>query len=149
MAHTEMRPSAPDTLPWPDARSGHLERNGRMPAGIYVAVTVLLTVYGQIIVKWQVDEAGSVPDSAAGKAHYVLTLFLQPWVLSALLAAAVAAGSWMLALTRLDLSVAYPFVALSFVLVLLASALFFNEPLTAAKVVGIALVVIGLIVGSR
>lgn len=120
-----------------------------MPAGIYVAVTVLLTVYGQIIVKWQVDEAGAVPDSAAGKAHYVLRLFLQPWVLTALLAAAVAAGSWMLALTRLDLSVAYPFVALSFVLVLLASALLFNEPLTAAKVVGITFVVIGLIIGSR
>lgn len=144
-----MRTPPPGTLLPSDDPSGDVERNGHMPAGIYVAVTVLLTVYGQIIVKWQVDEAGAVPDSAAGKAHYVLRLFLQPWVLTALLAAAVAAGSWMLALTRLDLSVAYPFVALSFVLVLLASALLFNEPLTAAKVVGITFVVIGLIIGSR
>lgn len=120
-----------------------------MPAGVYVAVTVLLTVYGQIIVKWQVDEAGSVPDTTIGKLHYALSLFAQPWVLTALLAAAIAAGSWMLALTRLDLSVAYPFVALSFVLVLIASAVFFNEALTTPKVAGIVLVVAGLILGSR
>jgi multidrug transporter EmrE-like cation transporter len=120
-----------------------------MPAGVYVAVTVLLTVYGQIIVKWQVDGAGEVPESTSGKLHYVLSLLAQPWVLTALLAAAIAAGSWMLALTRLDLSVAYPFVGLSFVLVLVASAVFFNEPLTTPRVAGIGLVVLGLILGSR
>lgn len=120
-----------------------------MPAGVYVAGTVLLTVYGQIMVKWRVDEAGQVPDSPSEKLRYVLELFVNPWVISALVAAAIAAGCWMLALTRIDLSIAYPFVALSFVLVLLASALLFDEPLSVAKVAGVLLILLGLAVGSQ
>ena len=52
-------------------------------------------------------------------------------------------------MTRYELSVAYPFVALSFVLVLAGSAVFFGESLNAAKVAGIALIVIGIVIGSR
>lgn len=120
-----------------------------MPAAVYVGGTVLLTVYGQLIVKWQVDRSGAPPDGGGAKLRYVFDLFVNPWVITALLAAAVAAACWMLALTRLELSVAYPFVALSFVLVLVGSAVFFNEPLTTAKVLGIALVLAGLVLGSR
>ena len=55
----------------------------------------------------------------------------------------------MLALTRLELSFAYPFIALSFVFVIVASAVFFGEPLTATKVAGVGLVFAGLVLGSR
>ena len=44
---------------------------------------------------------------------------------------------------------AYPFVAGSFALVLVLSAVIFDERMTAAKVIGAVLIVIGLIVGSQ
>ncbi len=40
-------------------------------------------------------------------------------------------------------------MATSFVLVLFLSALFFDEPLTVAKVLGVALIVLGLVVGTQ
>ncbi|HWV91528.1 MAG TPA: EamA family transporter, partial [Burkholderiales bacterium] len=60
-----------------------------------------------------------------------------------------AALCWMLAMTKLDLSHAYPFVSLSFVLVLFLSALLFGEPLSWAKLAGIALVIAGVALGSQ
>lgn len=120
-----------------------------MPAWFYVAGTVVLTVYGQLIVKWQVDQQGGFPASADDKLRFLGDLFTNPWVVSALVAAALAAASWMLALTRFDLSIAYPFVSISFALVLVGSAVFFDEQITVLKTAGVMLILLGLFVGSR
>jgi multidrug transporter EmrE-like cation transporter len=117
-------------------------------AWLYVAITVLFTIYGQIIVKWRVLRYGHVPASLHGKAMFLTNLLLDPWVLSALAGGFVAALAWMGALSKLDLSRAYPFTALSFAMVLLLSAIFFGESITGAKVVGVTLVIAGLIVST-
>ena len=116
---------------------------------IYIFFTILLTVYGQIVIKWQVLNAGIFPEAAADKVWFLLKLLVNPWVVSALLAALLASVAWMAAMTRLDLSRGYPFMSLAFVLVLILSGLVFNEPITAPKVVGIILIVLGIVVGSQ
>ena len=116
---------------------------------VYVAATVLLTVYGQLVVKWQVNNAAGPGSDPSDRAALLLRLLANPWVLSALSAAFGAALCWMLAMVKLELSHAYPFVSLSFVLVLLLSAVLFGEPLSWAKVLGILLIVAGVAVGSQ
>ena len=120
-----------------------------MTGYLYVATTISLTVYGQIIVKWQVDEAGAFPDTLSGKVDFLLRLLINPWVISVFAGAALAAVAWMAALTQFELSRVYPFVALSFVLVLILSAIVFGEALTWPKVAGVLLIVAGLTVGSQ
>jgi len=115
---------------------------------VYVAATVLLTVYGQVVVKWQVVEAARHGDPA-DRVAFLLGLIVNPWILSALAAAFGAALCWMLAMAKLDLSHAYPFVSLSFVLVLFLSAALLGEPLSLAKVSGVALIVAGVALGSQ
>ena len=115
----------------------------------YVFATVLLTVYGQMIIKWRVAAAGEFPVSAYDQVRFLGMLLLNPWVMSALAAAFLAALSWMVAMTKLDLSHAYPLVSLSFVLVLLLSWGLFHEPLTWQKMLGIALIVGGVTVASQ
>jgi multidrug transporter EmrE-like cation transporter len=117
---------------------------------VFVAATVVLTVYGQVIVKWQAVRAGSFPSvGGAERVEYLARFFLTPWVISAFLAAGIAALAWIAALSRLDLSRAYPWMATSFIAVTLLSAWFFDERLGLWKVAGVALIVLGLIVGSR
>jgi uncharacterized membrane protein len=116
---------------------------------VYVATTIALTTYGQIIIKWQVDKAGAFPETTSGRIEFLLKLLINPWVISVFVGAAIAALSWMAALTRFELSRVYPFVALSFVLVLLLSAVFFGEALTLPKVLGVLLIVAGLTIGSQ
>lgn len=114
-----------------------------------VAATIALTAYGQIVIKWQVSQRGHIPARPSEAVHYFVGLLLNPWVLSVLVGAFVAALSWMAAVSRLPLSQAYPFVAsLSFVLVVVASRIAFGEAITLPKVVGCSLIVAGLVVAS-
>jgi multidrug transporter EmrE-like cation transporter len=115
----------------------------------YILLTILLTVFGQLVIKWQVSKVGALPDGSAEKVWFLLSLVLNPWVLTAFFAALLASVTWMAAMTKLELSHGYPLMSLSFVLVVLLSAVFFNEPITTLKVVGVALVVVGVAVGSR
>jgi drug/metabolite transporter (DMT)-like permease len=116
---------------------------------VYPLITLLLTVYGQLIVKWQVNRAGALPGDFSGKAHFVARLVVNPWVISAFAAAFLAAASWMLAMTHFTLSQAYPVMSLSFALVLVGSGIWLGESITAAKVIGVGIIAFGLIVSTR
>ena len=115
---------------------------------ILVLLTILLTVYGQIVIKWQVMLAGALPPGFADKILFLIRLLLNPWILSALFAAFAAAICWMGAMTKLPLSRAYPYMALNFILVTIFASLLLGESITWPKVVGLALIVSGLVVGS-
>jgi len=116
---------------------------------LYIFGTILFTVYGQIIIKWQVSNAGAFPKDTVEKIWFLLRLAVNPWVISSLCGAFLAFFCWMAAITKFDLSYAYPFVSLSFVLVLILSALFFHEPITTAKVLGVIFIMAGIIIGAR
>ena len=84
----------------------------------------------------------------AGKLHYLTMMFTDVGVLSALGAAILAAICWMLAVERLQVGYAYPFMALSFVLVPLGSTFLFGEPLPSAQLLGLALIILGVTVSA-
>jgi multidrug transporter EmrE-like cation transporter len=116
---------------------------------VYVALTILLTAYGQLAIKWQVNHAATLPADGGSRIGFYIALLLNPWVISAIIAAFAAMLSWMAAMTRFELSQVYPFMAANFVIVGLASVWLFNEPLTWTKVMGVTLICAGLIVMAR
>jgi multidrug transporter EmrE-like cation transporter len=113
-----------------------------------ILLTVTFTVYGQIILKWQATKLDGLLERSQF-IEYLARLLLNPWILSSLVAAFLAFLSWSIVMTKLPLSHAYPFTAISFVLVLVLSAIFLQERITMLKVIGSSLVILGLIVGSR
>lgn len=123
---------------------------GRTLLGVvYIILTIALTVYGQMVLKWRLNLLGSPPPGAANTLLFVLRSLADPWVLSSYLSALLGSVTWMAALTRFELSIAYPFMSLAFVCVLLLGVLFFGESLTIGKVAGTLLVVAGLIICTR
>jgi multidrug transporter EmrE-like cation transporter len=116
---------------------------------IFIGLTILFTVYGQLVIKWQMEQAGNLPRDTADKLTFLMYQVVSFRVLSGLAAAFLAALSWMAALTQFELSFAYPFVSLSFVLVLLLSMTLFGEPFVWTKVLGTAIILLGLFVISR
>ncbi|MEO8992700.1 MAG: EamA family transporter [Nitrosospira sp.] len=116
---------------------------------LYILMTLLFTVYGQLVLKWQMEQAGSLPEGGFDKILYLLQQVLNPWIMSGFLAAFLASLAWMAAMTRLDLSYAYPFMSLNFVFVIILSCLLFQETITPPKIVGLSLIILGVIVGSK
>jgi drug/metabolite transporter (DMT)-like permease len=118
----------------------------RIQAILIVLSTCLLTTYGQVVFKWRAIEAGPMPAALDEKILYLFKIFMNPWVFSAILSAFFASICWMVAITKLPLSYAYPFTSLSFILVMVASYLFFHETISLTKLIGFALIVLGIII---
>ena len=116
---------------------------------IYIIGTVFFTVYGQLVIKWQMSKVGELPALFWDKAFFLVAMFRNLWVLSAFIAAFLASLCWMAAMTKFDLSFAYPFMSLSFVLVLILSGAFFHEPINLAKVTGLSFIIVGIIISAR
>ena len=114
-----------------------------MRSALPVLAVLGFTVYGQLVIKARVL-VHTAHAGARGKVHYLALMFTDLWVLSALAAAVAAAVFWMLAIQRLDIGYAYPFMALSFVLVPIGATALFGEPLPAAQLLGIAFIIAGV-----
>ena len=123
--------------------------SGRVIGYLCIFTTIGLSVYGNLILKWQVSKIETFPADPAGKIGALLRLLPNPWIISCAAAGFLAFLSWIIALSKFELSHAYPFTSLSFILVAVFSYLIFREPMTAGKIAGLALIVAGLIIGSR
>jgi len=115
----------------------------------YIVATIGFTVYGQLILKWRIASFGPLPADTVEKLRFLISLLFDPAIFSGFAAAFLASLAWMAAMTKFDLSHAYPFMSLNFVVVLLLSGWLLNETVTLQKVLGIALIVLGTLVAAR
>jgi len=118
-------------------------------AFFWILLTVLLTTYGQVVLKWRMNLMGPMPGDGFSAFAYLFRAFLDVYILSTFLAAFAAGLAWMAALTRLELTFAYPFMAATFAAVLISGWFFLGEAITLNKVACIGLIAIALWIGSR
>lgn len=112
------------------------------PVNIVVLLFAVATAAtGQVLLKHGMslaaDSAVKTGSSLAARAA------TSPWVLLGL---AVFALAWLITLSRLPLNIAYPFNALGYLVILIASVLILNERANLWTWVGTLSVVVGLIV---
>ncbi|MGE0315496.1 MAG: EamA family transporter [Lautropia sp.] len=94
-------------------------------------------------------KSGSAISASSRQAGFVGTVIDQlghPHTLLALCAQAIALLCWLLALRAVPLSVAYPFMGLTMVIVIAGSVVLFGEPLTLLRSAGMLLSVAGVVV---
>lgn len=115
----------------------------------YIIGTIVFTVYGQLILKWRIADYGALPVAFMDKVVFLIKLVVDPFILSGFLSAFIASLFWMAAMTKFDLSFAYPFMSASFVLVFIFSMLLFNEPFSIHKLLGLLFIVMGIVITSR
>ncbi|KOP71888.1 hypothetical protein AMS60_21605 [Bacillus sp. FJAT-21945] len=116
---------------------------------IYIIGTIVFTVYGQIVLKWRMQIYNELPVNIVEKVICLIKLLLDPFILSGFISAFIASLFWMVAMTKFEISYAYPFTSLSFVLVFIISIFLFSETVSVGKIIGLLLVVAGVIVTSK
>lgn len=110
---------------------------------VCIGITVVCTVFGQIMTKWRIMVL-TQGKHFENTFYYYKTLFLDPLFLLGLLSVLPAGLCWVVAIKNIHLSYAYPFVGLTFAFVVVLSAVFFHEPLTLSKLLGVLLIVAGV-----
>ena len=99
---------------------------------------------GQVMLKHGMQIATSRAAHSGGS--LVLRAATSPWVLLGLVVFGISAIAWLAALSKVPLSVAYPFNALGYIVILIASVLVLHERANLLTWLGSLLVVSGLLI---
>jgi multidrug transporter EmrE-like cation transporter len=114
----------------------------RVALGLYVTFYAALNTCGLLLLRVALRDR----DAAAG----LPATLRDPRLAAGLVLYALGFLTWVASLSRYELSTVYPvFVGVSYVAVVLASALVLSEDMTAAKIIGIALVGAGVMLVVR
>jgi undecaprenyl phosphate-alpha-L-ara4N flippase subunit ArnF len=115
---------------------------------LYIASTILFTVYGQIILKWRILQLGwTMTDGGwCDKVKCYLVLLFDPFIFSGFVAAFAASVCWTMAMTKFEITAAYPFMSLSPSIVFILGVFFLNETFTWGKLIGLILIIMGIII---
>ncbi len=128
---------------------------------LLVLLGMLLNVGAQVALKWAavgLSPAAAATDGAGGHAAQIsfasiaadpLRVLLNPWFVIGLVLYAVSVVNWLVVLSRMELSVAYPLMSAAYILTLLAGVLLFKEPLSATRVVGTLVIIVGVVLITR
>jgi len=116
----------------------------------YIFLTILFTVYGQVVMKWRMSNLQvQLPPNFTEKIVVLVKLLFDPFIFSGIVLAFLASLTWMAAMTKFELSFAYPFMALNFVLVFLLGIFVLGEGFSLTRMAGVVLIVVGTLVITR
>ena len=111
---------------------------------------VLLNSAAQLMLKAGAKSLGTVAfGSGASLFAAGWNAATQPWIVFGLCCYFVSAGLWVLALTRVDVTLAYPMLSMGYVIAALLAWQLFGEALTGPRVLGIAIILVGVVVLAR
>ena len=116
----------------------------------YLLLAILLGVVSQLIIKWKMS-AFSFDNYETWQEKFSLafSMLLNPYIIIALVLTLLAGVTWMIAMTKFEISYAYPFTLLALVLVTIFSVLFFDESINIYKFMGIVFIILGIVVISK
>jgi len=112
--------------------------------------TMLLVVYGQLIIKWRVVALSNLANPADGPFARLVSYLGDPYILSAYVAALASSMTWMFVVESYPVSLAFPLhIGLTVMAVVVGGIYLFGEPITAPRIVAVCLILAGIAIGSR
>ena len=112
---------------------------------VLTLIAIITAAGGQITMKIAMTGGGEMA-SVASPVEAIVNILSRPLVYLGLVFYGVSAFFWLIALQRLPVSFMYPFTALILVIVTFTSAFFLHEQLGVWRIVGIAIICVGILV---
>lgn len=114
-----------------------------------ILFTVLTNFLSQIMLKKGMTQINLGSLSSANILNAIPGIIFNPFVLGGLLMMVISMASHLLVLSKVDISFAYPFLGLSFVLITIWGHFVLAEPINLSKIAGVAFIVCGVVLVAR
>lgn len=124
--------------------------NKTSAASLIVVTLILLGVFmsaaAQVMLKLGMSQPAMQASLGQGEPfRLVIQLLRSPWLLGGLLTYGLSVVVWLLVLSKVDVSYAYPFVALGMVVTTFSGHYLLGESLPAMRLAGVAVIVTGVV----
>lgn len=127
-----------------------LKGEGMAKSFALILLSISIAVAGQFFLKAGMNHVGRINSASLAAPLATATSVLKAYqVWLGLLMYALSAIVWIIVLSRVDLSLAYPMVGMSYVVVLLISAVFLKEHVTSIRWLGAVVICFGVYLISR
>jgi len=110
---------------------------------------VMLNAAAQILMKTGTNSIGYFDFSVENIVPIGWKLATEPHIIGAMACYVLGVLIWILALSRVQVSIAYPLLSLGYVVNAVAAWYLFNESFNPAKVVGMGVIILGVVIISR
>ena len=123
-----------------------LSGNGKMTQYIpFILFTVATNAAAQLLLKQGMNGVGAFNVGSEPIFGLIFRIIFNPFVFAGLVMFVVSMGSHLFVLSRVDVSFAFPFLSIAYVLVAVWAHFFMNETLTLNHIIGIGLIVSGTV----
>ena len=116
---------------------------------LLVLGAVLLGTLAQLLLKAGTTAVGPFAFSSANLLPVGWQLATQPLIMGGILAYGFSLIVWIMALSRVEVSIAYPMVSIGYVLTAIAAWQFLGESLSTMRVAGISVIMAGVLIVAR
>lgn len=116
---------------------------------IFLFASIFCAVTGQLLLKKTVVKLDGVDFASGAAGKHLIKLLTSPLFILALGVYFASMMLYLVALSAIDISMAYPMVAVNYAIILIASKFMFNEKVTPLRWTGVAIIVAGVILVSR
>ncbi len=114
---------------------------------VILATSILLAVAGQLLMKRGMMMIGTF---SITQLHFkLIPMFSNPFVFFGFACFGLSSIFWLVVLSRFEISLVYPIVSVAYILVAIASVIFFKENVTLIRWLGILVIVAGVFLISR
>ncbi len=114
-----------------------------------ILLTVTLSACAQLALKLGVTKPSMTSALETGVVDAILTAAMSPLILLGLIIYGLSVAMWLWVLSKVELSVAYPFVGVSFLVTMAFGAFLLNESVTPMRIVGTILIASGCVLVGR
>ena len=111
---------------------------------ILILTGVLLNTCAQLMLKAGMTQIGHFGFSLANLVPIGVKVMGNPPIISGLLMYVLSVGVWLLVLSRVQVSYAYPMLSIGYIVNALAAYYLFGEPLAPMRVAGIFIIIAGV-----
>ncbi len=116
---------------------------------VYILIAVVGSAAGQLLLKKGMSTLGPITLSADKILSTLWSIGTNPYVFIGLFIYVCGTVFWLSALSRVDLSYAYPFASLSYIAMIVGGWLLFSEKIDIWRILGSVTIMIGVILISR
>jgi len=114
-----------------------------------IVLGVLLNATAQFALKASVRTTGSIELNLSAAMPTIMQLAAQPWLYLGLGCYVLSVGVWIVALSRVDVSIAYPMLSIGYIVNALAAWAWLGEEMNPLKVLGIGIIMLGVLLLAR
>ncbi len=111
--------------------------------------SVALNAFAQLFIRQGMLKLGKISLNAEQIFNMILAVFTNIYLLAGMFSYAISIILWMVVLSKVNVSIAYPFLSIGYIITAVLAYFILQEPLTLQKIIGILIICLGVFILTR